>query len=53
MINKNVLILEGGYNEEHEVSLKSSSEIQKALDKNKIKYKTLIVNPKNFEKKNI
>ncbi len=48
---KNILILEGGYNEEHEVSLKTSKEIQKILDKIKIKYKTLRVNPKNFEKK--
>ena len=52
MVNKNnILILEGGYNEEHEVSLNSSSEIQKILKKNKIKYKVLLVNPKNFEKK--
>ena len=52
MVNKNnILILEGGYNEEHEVSLNSSSEIQKIFKKNKIKYKVLLVNQKNFEKK--
>ncbi len=46
-----ILILEGGYNEEHTVSLKSSEEIQKTLKKLKIKFKSLKVNPKNFEKK--
>ena len=51
MNNKKILILEGGYNEEHDVSLKSSIEIQKVLKKNKIKFKTLIVDPDNFEKK--
>ena len=51
MINKNILILEGGFNEEHEVSLKTSLEIQKILNRLKFKYKVLMVNPKNFEKK--
>ncbi len=51
MINKNFLILQGGNNEEHEVSISTSREIQKILKKNKIRYKTLNVNPKNFEKK--
>ncbi len=51
MINKNILILEGGFNEEHEVSLKSSLEIQKVLNNIGIRYKTLRVNPKNFKKK--
>ena len=50
-IKEKILILEGGYNEEHEVSLKSSSEVKKVLNKINVKYKTLIVNPKNFEKK--
>ncbi len=49
-INK-ILILEGGYNEEHYVSLKTSAEIQKVFNKNNIKYKILRVEPKNFEKK--
>ena len=49
--NKKILILEGGFNEEHEVSLNSSREIQKTLKSLKIKYKTLLVNSKNFEKK--
>ena len=51
MINKKVLILEGGYNEEHKVSLKSSLEIQKVLKKNNVRFKVLKVNPKNFNKK--
>ncbi len=51
MINKNILILEGGNNEEHEVSLKSSKEIQQIFKKLKINFKVLKVNPLNFEKK--
>ncbi len=51
MIKKNILILEGGFNEEHEVSLKTSLEIQKILNELNFKYKVLMVNPKNFEKK--
>ena len=38
-------------NEEHEVSLVTSREIQKILNHKKIKFKTLKVNPKNFHKK--
>ena len=51
MSNKKILILEGGYNEEHDVSLVTSREIQKILNQNKLKFKTLRVNPKNFHKK--
>ncbi len=51
MINKKILILEGGYNEEHKVSLNSSIEIQKSLDKLKITYKVLKVNYKSFKNK--
>ncbi len=50
MIYKKILILEGGFNEEHEVSLKTSSEIQKILRNLKIKFDTLLVNPLHFEK---
>tara|TARA_Y200000002_G_scaffold283042_1_gene237014 strand:- start:714 stop:1658 length:945 start_codon:yes stop_codon:yes gene_type:complete len=50
-MNKKILILEGGYNEEHKVSLKSSFEIQRVLKKNNITFKVLKVNPKNFNKK--
>ena len=45
-----ILILEGGFNEEHKVSLATSSEIKKVLNKKNIKYKTLLVKPKTFYK---
>ncbi len=51
MSNKKILILEGGNNEEHDVSLVTSREIQKILNQNKLNFKILRVNPKNFHKK--
>ena len=45
-----VLVLEGGYNEEHEISLKTSIEIKKILKKLNINFKSLLVNPGTFEK---
>ena len=48
---KNILILEGGFNEENDVSLATSREIQKILNQNKVDFKVLKVNPKNFHKK--
>ena len=45
---KNILLLEGGLNEEHEISLKTSKEVKKILQKNKIKFTSLLVNPKTF-----
>ena len=51
MSNKKILILEGGNNEEHDVSLVTSREIQIILNKNKLEFKILRVNPKNFHKK--
>ena len=48
MSNKKILILEGGNNEEHDVSLVTSREIQKILNRNKLKFKILRVNPKNL-----
>ena len=44
-----ILILQGGFNEEHKVSLNTSKEIAKALKKLKINFKTLTVNPITFE----
>jgi D-alanine-D-alanine ligase len=44
-----ILILQGGFNEEHKVSLNTSREIAKAFTKLKIKFKTLTVNPITFE----
>jgi len=46
---KKILILQGGFNEEHKVSLKTSKEIAKALKKLKINFKILTVNPLTFE----
>ena len=48
---KNILILEGGLNEENDVSLATSKEIQKILNQNRVEFKVLKVNPKNFHKK--
>ena len=45
-----VLLLQGGYNEEHEVSLKTAKEVAKALKKLKIDFKVLNVKPETFEK---
>ena len=47
---KKILILQGGYNEEHKVSLNTAKQIAKSLTKLKIKFKTLIVNPDTFQK---
>jgi len=47
---KKILILQGGYNEEHKVSINPAKQIVKALTKLKIYYKTLTVNPDTFEK---
>ena len=44
-----ILILEGGFNEEHKVSLNTANEVKKVFEKNKINYKSLIVHPQNFE----
>ena len=44
-----ILILQGGFNEEHKVSLKTSKEIAKTLKKLRINFKTLTVNPITFE----
>ena len=46
---KKVLILEGGFNEEHEVSLSTGHQIKKILNKLKIDFKTLLVNPNSFD----
>ena len=48
---KKILILQGGLNEEHKVSINTSKQIAKVLTKLKIKFKTLIVDPQTFEKK--
>ena len=46
---KKILILQGGFNEEHKVSLNTSKEIAKVLKKLKINFNILTVNPITFE----
>ena len=43
-----ILILQGGNNEEHKVSLNTSKEVKNSLIKLKIKFKVLTVNPTTF-----
>ena len=45
---KKILILQGGFNEEHKVSLNTANEVAKALKKLKIDFKKLTVNPLTF-----
>jgi D-alanine-D-alanine ligase len=45
-----VLVLEGGYNEEHEVSMETSRQVKKSLERLKISYQSLKVNPLTFQK---
>jgi D-alanine-D-alanine ligase len=49
MKNKKILILEGGLNEEHNISLETSKQIQNSLLNLKIKFETLEVNPLTFK----
>ena len=48
---KKILVLEGGFNEEHEISLNTSKEVQKSLERMKFKFEVLQVNPENFSEK--
>ena len=48
---KKILVLEGGFNEEHEVSLNTSREVQKSLKRMKLEFEVLKVNPSNFSEK--
>ena len=51
MYKNKILILEGGFNEEHEVSLATAKEVKKSLFNQNIEFKSLLVSPKNFEEK--
>jgi D-alanine-D-alanine ligase len=51
MYKNKILILEGGFNEEHEVSLATAKEIKKSLFNQNIEFKSILVSPKNFEEK--
>tara|TARA_Y100000590_G_scaffold460785_1_gene620945 strand:+ start:914 stop:1870 length:957 start_codon:yes stop_codon:yes gene_type:complete len=46
--NKKVIILEGGFNEEHEVSLSTAKEVKKAILELNYDVNTILVNPNNF-----
>ena len=45
---KKILVLEGGFNEEHEISLITSKEVQKSLKRLKFNFEVIKVNPKHF-----
>ena len=49
MNNMKVLVLEGGHNEEHEISLATGKQVKKALSNLNIEYKSIIVSPNTFE----
>lgn len=51
MQNNNLIVLEGGFNEEHEISLSTGEEVKRSLLNLKIKFDSILVSPKNFEKK--
>ena len=42
--------MQGGYNEEHKVSINTAKQIAKVLSKLKLDFKTLVVKPDTFEK---
>ena len=48
MNKKNILLLEGGYNEEHEVSLSTASEVKKSILNLNYNIQSLVVDPKIF-----
>ena len=48
--NKKFLILEGGFNEEHEISLSTAKQIKKSFNELGLNYKSLLVNPDSFQK---
>ena len=48
MSYKKILILKGGYNEEHEISLSTAQEVNFALKKLGYETDELIVNPKTL-----
>lgn len=49
MNNFKVIVLEGGFNEEHLVSMKTSREVKKSLSNLNIEFISLTVNPVTFE----
>ena len=51
MKNKNIIILEGGNNEEHEISILTSKEVKNIIIELNYNVRTVQVNPKNFFQK--
>ena len=49
MKNLKILVLEGGFNEEHDVSLNTGKEVKQSLSNLGIEFSSLIVNPKTFK----
>ena len=47
-LTKNVLVLEGGYNEEHEISIITAREVKKSLKKLNYNYESILVDPIDF-----
>ena len=43
-----ILILEGGFNEEHEISLNTAKEIKRSLTNLNISFDSLLVKPQTF-----
>ena len=48
---KKIIILEGGFNEEHEVSINTSIEVQSSLKRMKYSFEIIRVDPNDFEEK--
>ena len=47
-MTKNILVLEGGYNEEHEISIITAREVKKAIKELNYHLESIVVNPINF-----
>ena len=50
MKSKKILVLEGGFNEEHDVSIETSKEVKRSLSNLGFEFESLIVNPNTFKK---
>ena len=46
----NILVLEGGFNEEHQISLETGKQVKKTLNELDINFDSLLVDPKTFLK---
>ena len=50
-LTRNILVLEGGCNEEHEISIITASEVKKALKELNYNFESILVNPIDFHNK--